>query len=67
MAQDSWLGPLNIAAGVYLIARYHYFPGKFSTKLSPITVKLLGTFFIVGGLLLSFWDPLWRLLFGATS
>jgi hypothetical protein len=61
---EAWLGPLNIAAGVYLIARYYYFPEKFSKKLHPFTVKLLGAFLIVGGLLLSFWDPLWRLSFG---
>ena len=61
-----WLGPLNIAAGVYLIARYQYFPQKFSPNLRPITVKLLGAFLIIGGLVLSFWDLLWRLLFGAT-
>jgi len=61
---EAWLGPLNVAAGVYLIARYHYFPEKFSKKLRPLTVKLLGVFLIVGGLLLSFWDPLWGLLFG---
>jgi hypothetical protein len=53
-----WLGPLNIAAGVYLIARYQYFPQKFSPNLRPITVKLLGAFLIIGGLLLSFWDLL---------
>jgi hypothetical protein len=65
-SMEAWLGPLNIAAGVYLIARYYYCPEKFSKKLRPFTVKLLGTFLIIGGLLLSFWDSLWGLLFGTT-
>jgi hypothetical protein len=58
-------GVLCFAGGMFFMLRYHYFPEKFSAKLRPRTVYIMGTLLIVIGFLLMFWDLIWRLLFGS--
>ena len=48
----------SIAAGVFVLARHHAYPERFSRTVRPSTIRWVGGALIVGGFLLAFWDLL---------
>ncbi len=61
-ANDASMGALAIAGGIFLLARYHAYPERFSRKVRPSTIRWLGVGLIIGGFLLAFWDLLAKAL-----
>jgi protein-S-isoprenylcysteine O-methyltransferase Ste14 len=57
------IGVICIVFGAFIMMRYHYFPEKFSARVRPRTVYIVGTLLVVIGVLLTFWNLLWRLVF----